>query len=374
MFDFPTSDNDAPGPITPSISQWPSLPNNSFSVVKGEESVTMASEVSAQQRRKSSVAFGSDFKRNSVIIQRLAMARQRTDAALTIQRAWHRYYVSDGRKARHDAARKIQFAWGSKFLVESARRELLFLRWLRHRRQGLRTKWWHVVKKLQLREQWAMITITRFKDVCIRRKRLQEIRRNRCARILQRWWRFVTHHRQTYHRVLEAMENAEFRRSEHVSRRNLVKQQLTTFRIVAANVQHEIEELNAAATRAFIARHTPRAKKHSEKSKVAPIASPPLISPANCDAPVKQAFKKVAALAEPCEPMASVPQRPSVSNVHPPRPTSRQGSAGSVPADVHAPSADEAGSHDGPSPRLAFTIKVRPPSALVAARRRRMNE
>lgn len=178
---------------------------------------------SALQRRGSAKQLGKK-KSSSSLSQRLEIARRRTDAALMIQRTWHRWYVSAARRKRGEAAKAIQHAWAGTFYIANARRELQFLRWLRERREKLRGQWQRLLAKLEQRRLWALVTIAAAKNVWIWRRRILRRRNSRFAVRLQRWWRQCKYNRKTRSAVLFALELKELLRLEHVMRVSMCKQ------------------------------------------------------------------------------------------------------------------------------------------------------
>jgi hypothetical protein len=167
-------------------------------------------------------------KASASISQRMELARRRMDAALMIQRAWHRWYVSFARRKRIEAARKIQHAWAGTFHVANAKRELQFLRWLKERRDAFRNKWKSLLRGLELRRRWAAVVIAGFKNVYIWKRRIIARRRHRFARCLQRWWRQLMYNRRTRGTVLAAVELCELLRLEKMMRVLVAKEYRTS--------------------------------------------------------------------------------------------------------------------------------------------------
>jgi hypothetical protein len=218
------------------------------SVVGITEPLTVTSQPSSplQISRTSSKQMG---KRNASgsMSQRLDNARRRTDAALMIQRAWHRWYVSAARRKRLQAARVIQHAWAGTFRKANAKKELEFMRWLRRRREALRWQWRQLVRRVEQRRIWALVTIAAMKNVWIWRRRLARRREQRFAIKLQRWWRRRLHDMRTRGDVLAAMELRELLRLEHLMRSVLNKQFCASV-VAVANAGYAILDEGYAAT------------------------------------------------------------------------------------------------------------------------------
>lgn len=221
--------------------------------VAGHESERMSRSVGSVPQ--GALSKNRERRRGSAILQRLEFAKRRTDAALIIQRAWHRYYSSHARRCRHAAARIIQHAWGGSVLIENAKRELQFLRWLRGRRCRLRACWKLLCSKKQAIVSWALVTIARAKNVYIWRRRLAHRRLARYAKRLQKWWRRLVHERKTYAYMLWCTEVMEYMKSEKVIRGNMLRAERATFLCLRADVQQQIAALRQAQLRDWLVQH-----------------------------------------------------------------------------------------------------------------------
>lgn len=197
----------------------------------------------------------TEKKKKETVLQRLEQGRKRTDAALMIQRAWNRYYISAARRRRHDAARKIQWAWGSSVMRQNAREELAFRRWLRCRREAVRSQWQRLCVRLQQRRAWALCIITAAKNVFIWRRRVVSRRLNRHAVRIQRWFRRQMHLLRTRGHMLWCMEAMEYMKSERCIRGNLLRLQRTAFMVLQQEVKSSLKMAEQQTWRRWVLEH-----------------------------------------------------------------------------------------------------------------------
>lgn len=318
-------------------------------------------------RRTASTRQLGKKKSSASIAQRMELARRRTEAALMIQRAWHRWYVSLARRKRIEAAKVIQHAWAGTFHIANARRELQFLRWLRKRRASQRQRWKVLLHGLEQRRLWAFVVIAAFKNVCIWRRRLVVRRHNRFALRLQRWWRQLRYDRKTRGAVLMAMEWKELLKLESTMRTAVVKVYRTSFAHVAFSGRELLDEGQARTL-----------KRWHEENRV-PYDAHPVLAAALTRYETRWRADHVRHFVPSAEPSKStVAAPPDASHKHQRRQEDSSSMLPEYRGDVVAAPAvtprlvptRPLSSRGRPQETSKFSIAVRPPSATVRNSRR----
>lgn len=235
-----------------------------------------AGSPTAAARRRSTVRPPKKpIKTTSSILSRLELAKERNIAARRIQRCWWRYVGGGGQERRHNAARVIQHAWGRFFMIENAKKELEFRRWMRSRRHQLRCHWRRVTYVLTLRQRWAIATVQQFARCALFRLRLYHARRKRCAAKLVKWYRKCYFLRR-YGPQLQytAQMLLETFRHEAMMRRSLLRQQRQEWVDRCRNIQGLIDAVLRRDAAHFLERNqTKRSTKIHQELPAQPCES-----------------------------------------------------------------------------------------------------
>lgn len=198
---------------------------------------------------------GSKKPKKEAALQRTEVGRRRADAALVIQRAWNRYYVSAARRQRYEAVVTIQRAWTDSVLRRNAQEELRFLRWLKNRRAHLRGRWLHLTDRLRHLNGWALCVIIRAIKVYVWRRRLYVRRRTRHAIRIQRWYRRQTHLYRTRGYMLWCMEAMEYMKSERCIRGTIARVQRQAFMELQSVAHRSTEDAKRGVWKRWVLEH-----------------------------------------------------------------------------------------------------------------------